>query len=111
MPARSLTNFVAGAARRLFPFQGERPPLPAELGGLLRHPLRHFVVIDDAGCAGSELLRQLHRAELRAAHRAEMRYLGAVGGQRLVVEGARGDGIEREVELILPAELEARLRE
>ena len=57
------------------------------------------------------LLRQLHRAELRTAHRAEVRDLGAVGRQRLVVEGARGHRIERQVELVLPAELEARLRQ
>ena len=35
--------------------------------------------------------------------------LGALGGQGLVVELARRLGIEREVELVLPAELEARL--
>ena len=59
----------------------------------------------------AHLLRQLHAAELRAAHRAEVRHLGAVGRQRLVVVGARGHRIERQVELILPAELEPRLRQ
>ena len=59
----------------------------------------------------AHLLRQLHRAELRPAHRAEVRDLRAVGGQRLVVIGARGHRIHRQVELILPAELEARLRQ
>ena len=59
----------------------------------------------------AHLLRQLHRAELRSAHRAEVRHLGAVGRQRRVVVRARGDRIERQVELILPAELEPRLRQ
>src|SRR5665213_2105499 len=59
----------------------------------------------------AHVLRDLHRAEMRAAHRAEMREFRAVGRQRLVVELLRGVGIEAEVELILPAELEARLRE
>ena len=40
-----------------------------------------------------------------------MRDLGAFGRQRLVVVGPRRDRIERQVELILPAELEARLAE
>src|SRR5262249_18285989 len=57
----------------------------------------------------AHLLRDLHRAELRPAHRAEVRDLGALRWQRLVVKLARGLGIQREVELILPAELEARL--
>src|SRR5438093_2142108 len=57
----------------------------------------------------ADLLGNLHRAELRTAHRAEVRELGAVGGQGLVVELLRGVGIEREVKLITPAELEPRL--
>ncbi|SLD07736.1 Uncharacterised protein [Mycobacteroides abscessus subsp. massiliense] len=38
-----------------------------------------------------------------------MRRLGRLGGQRLVVEFASGVRVQREIELILPAELEARL--
>ena len=53
------------------------------------------------------LLRDLHRAELWAAHRAEMRGLGAFGWQRLVVVLFGGVGVEGEVELVSPAELEA----
>jgi regulator of sigma E protease len=71
-----------------------------EFDRLLFHPLRSF---------GAHLLRQLHAAELRSAHRAEVRDLGAVGWQRFVVIRARGHGIHRQVELIFPAELEARL--
>src|SRR5687768_14263403 len=74
----------------------------AELTRLLVHPvLRHL----------PDLLRELHRAELRAAHRAEMRELGALGRQCRVVIGARRDRVEREIELILPPELETRPRQ
>ena len=45
---------------------------------------------------------------MRSAHRAEVRNLRPFGGQRFVVEGARRFGIEREFELVLPAELETR---
>src|SRR5687768_9111809 len=54
----------------------------------------------------ADLLRQFHRAELRPAHRTEVRHLRAVGRQRLVVEGARRHRIHREVELVFPPELE-----
>src|SRR5438128_2436478 len=57
----------------------------------------------------AHVLRQLHGAEVRSAHAAEVRALGGLVGQRLVVELARGLGIEREVELVFPAEVEARL--
>src|SRR5262249_32290214 len=42
---------------------------------------------------------------------AEVRVLGRVGGEGLVVELARGGGGERQVELVLPAGLEARARQ
>ncbi|MCG3163192.1 MAG: hypothetical protein JMDDDDMK_04575 [Acidobacteria bacterium] len=48
---------------------------------------------------------------MRAAHRTEMRLLGAFLRQSLVVEFARGFGIEREVELIFPAEFKTGFRE
>src|ERR1043165_1071326 len=67
-----------------------------ELLRLLVHGLAH-------------LLRDLHRAEVRPAHGAEMRRLGPLGRQRGVVKLLRRLRIERQVELILPAELEARL--
>jgi|SRR5687767_2096942 len=41
------------------------------------------------------------------AHRAEMRHLGAVGGQRFVVVGTRRHRVHRHAGLVLPAELEA----
>src|ERR1043165_2293178 len=74
--------------------------LTAFLDELLRfvvHRVAHF-------------LRDLHRAEVRSAPRAGVRRLRAFGGERRVVELLRGLGIEGEVELVLPAELEARLR-
>src|SRR5438093_12079653 len=74
-----------------------------ERGGLLRDAVLGGVV--------AHVLRDLHRAEVRAAHRAEVRDLRAFGRQGLVVELARRLRIEREVELILPPELEARPRE
>ena len=50
-----------------------------------------------------------HRAELRPAHRAEVRGLRGLGGQRLVVVLPRGVRVERQGELVVPAELEAGL--
>src|ERR1041385_2380853 len=49
------------------------------------------------------VLRDLHRAEVRPAHGAEVRGLGPLGRQRRVVELLRGLGVEGEVELVLPA--------
>src|SRR6185436_4196255 len=84
-----------------------------ELGGLLLHPFGEGRLLVELILRGvvPDLLRDLHRAEVRAAHRAEVRELGALLRERLVVVLARDLGVEGEVELILPAELEARLRE
>ena len=38
-----------------------------------------------------------------------MRHLGRILGQRFIVECARGVGVQTQVELVFPAELEARL--
>ena len=56
------------------------------------------------------LLADLHRAEFGAAHAAEMGGLGALGGEGLVVVLLRRVGVERQVELVAPAEFEARFR-
>src|SRR4030095_11205163 len=53
----------------------------------------------------------LHRAEFGAAHGAEMGGLGAFGGQGLVVIFLGGVGIERQVELVAPAEFEPGFRQ
>src|SRR5690348_11136886 len=82
-----------------------------ELDGLGVHALAQRVLVGEALLRRvvAHVLRDLHRAEVRPAHRAEVRELRAVLRQRLVVELARLVRIEAEVELILPAELEARL--
>src|SRR5262249_16785552 len=89
----------------------DRRPLPPKLLRLLAHPsfqglplveLLLFRVLAD-------LLGDLHRAEVGTAHGAEVGELGALLGEGLVVIGARRVGVEREVELVLPAELEAGL--
>src|SRR6266540_4511706 len=87
---------------------------PLELLRFLPQALRHGgrLVADPVGLRVlPHVLGDLHRAEVRAAHGAEVRELGALGGERLVVEAARRLRVEREVELVLPAELEARPRE
>src|SRR6187551_1743327 len=59
----------------------------------------------------AHLLGDLHRAELGPAHRAEVRGLGAFRREGLVVVLLGGVGIEAEVELVAPAELEAGFRQ
>ena len=78
-------DFGAGQARR-----------QEAVGGLvlLRGEVAHF-------------LRDLHRAEFGAAHGAEMRRLGAFGRQGLIMILFGRVGIERQVELVAPAEFEA----
>src|SRR5213593_2590463 len=87
---------------------------PLELLRFLPESLRHGgrLVADPVGPGVlPHVLGDLHRAEVRAAHGAEVGELGALGGERLVVEAARRLRVEREVELVLPAELEAGPRE
>ena len=55
----------------------------------------------------ADLGGDLHRAELRPAHRAEVGGLGALRRERLVVVLFGRFGIEAQVELVAPAELEA----
>src|ERR1017187_9219044 len=82
-----------------------------ELHRLLFHALRQRrLLIHALRCSVvAHVLGDFHRAEVRSAHRAEVRDLGAVLGQNLVVELARLIRIEAEVELIVPAKFEARL--
>ena len=70
--------------------------------GLLVHALLRGEV--------AHVLGDFHRAETRAAHRAEMRDLAGFPGQGFVVEFARLVRVEAEVELVFPAEFEARQR-
>src|SRR5574343_53104 len=62
-----------------------------ELDGLHLHALLQRGAIRHAirGSEVAHFLRDLHRAEMRPAHRAEVRHLGRILGQGLVVEFAR----------------------
>src|SRR4051794_35364182 len=55
----------------------------------------------------SDVLSDFHRAEMRAAHGAEVRALCPLLWQGLIVKLARGLWIEREIKLVFPSELEA----
>ena len=59
----------------------------------------------------ADVFADLHRAEVRAAHGAEMGGFGTVLGESFVVIEAGGDGIEAEVKLVFPTEFEAGLAE
>ena len=59
----------------------------------------------------AHFLRDLHRAELGAAHRAKVRHFGGVLGQRFVVVLLGGFRVESQIELVLPAEIKARFEE
>src|SRR5450830_1290389 len=93
--------------------------LLVELAAFLLEPLRlfgqalghfHIYRIDAlVGRVFTHFLGDFHRAELRPAHRTEMRDLGRVLRQGFVVIRACGVRVEAEVELVFPTELEARL--
>src|SRR6056297_3140090 len=59
----------------------------------------------------AHVLGNLHRAEFRPAHRAEVRHLVRVLGHGLVVVFAGTGRVKTQVELVFPAKLEARLRQ
>src|SRR6056297_127436 len=84
----------------------------AEFDGLLFHSaVNRLVRIIEAAAARvvAYLLGNLHRTELGPAHGAEVRDLVRLLGQCLVVILAGALGVQAEVELIVPPELEARL--
>src|SRR5688500_2436972 len=68
-----------------------RPVLLEWLRLLLHSPLERFLLVGKPLLRGivAHVLRDFHRAEMRAAHRAEVRELGTFLRQRLVVELAR----------------------
>src|SRR5580704_8637646 len=81
----------------------------AEFRRLLRHGSADFLATQRVVAPArviAHLLANLHGAEFRPAHRAEMRDLRAVRGQRLVVEGFRRLRVHGERELVAPAEFE-----
>src|SRR2546422_2973596 len=96
---------------------GATVDLAARLPELLRllleplHERRGLLGDAVGGGVVAHVLGDLHRAEVRPAHRAEVGEIGALGRQRLVVELTRGLRVEREVELGIPPQLEARLTE
>jgi len=79
-----------------------------EFDRLLLHTLLKRIVVGHAVLLGviANVLGNLHRTKMRPAHRAEMRHLGTVLRQCLVVEVFRRIGVESKVELIFPAEFE-----
>src|SRR5690606_7575319 len=86
--------------------------LPVNLGALLSELLGHFLhALFRFLLRGvvAYLAGDFHGAELRAAHGTEVRDLVAFLRQGLVVELEGTLGVQRQVELVFPAELEARL--
>src|SRR5262245_53964746 len=84
-----------------------------ELAALLLEPGFERIVFmhSQAGGVVADVLSNLHRAEVRSAHAAEMRDLRSILRESFVVEFTGRIRIEREIELIFRSELEARLRE
>ena len=83
-----------------------------KLSRLLAHSGRERLVIREALLLSvfADVLRDLHRAEMRAAHRAEMGEFGAFGRKRFVMIFAGDFRIESEIELVFPAKLKTSLR-
>lgn len=55
----------------------------------------------------ADVLSQLHGAEVRSAHGAEMGFLMTAVGQGDIVVSAGAVRVEGEIELVFPSELEA----
>src|SRR5262245_30122113 len=84
-------------------------PLLHKLPTLLFHPNLQRICIRDPMRRGilPYILRDLHRAEMWAAHRTEVRELRAFLWQGFVVILACDFGVEREIKLIFPAKFKA----
>src|SRR6476620_3548871 len=95
---RSAVNFCTGFSKflRLF-FHAESQ------GAMLVQLLLRGIFPD--------ILRNLHRAEMRPAHGAEMRDLRGIVGQGRVVKQTCGIRVEREVELIFPSKFKSGFRQ
>ena len=80
-----------------------------ELAGFFFHAFFEGLLFGEALLGGvfADILGDFHRAEVRAAHGAEVGGFRAVLREGFVVEFTRGFGVEAEVELVLPAEFEA----
>ena len=109
----TLLPLAATALRHRVQRDVQAPPGFLELLGLGRHALRQRLALCHAFLRGklAHFLRDLHRTELGAAHGAEMRDFGRILGQGLVVVFLRRLRVQAQVELVLPAKVEARLAE
>src|ERR1051326_771905 len=58
-------------------------------------------------CIFANVFRDSHRAEMRAAHTAEMGQLRAILRQGFIMKLTGGDWVEAEIELIFPSKLES----
>src|SRR5262245_3750852 len=89
-----------------------RPTLH-KLPAFLFHPDLQRIRIRPTMCRRifPNVLSNLHRAEMWAAHGTEVRELRAFLWQGFIVILARDFGVEGKVELIFPAEFETRLRQ
>ena len=83
----------------------------AELDRFLFHRLARIHTFFETSSVITDILGDLHRAELGTTHRAEVGDLRTFSGQGSVVILASTLWIETQIELILPAELKARFRE
>src|SRR5882757_2222368 len=101
MPAPMTVRCIA-----LLPFRSRHVDLTTHGAKLLRH-LTHALLLR----FGAHLMGNTHGAEFRSAHGAEMSGLVAFLRQRLVMKGAGRVGVQREIELVLPPEIEARPRD
>src|SRR5690242_10048521 len=82
-----------------------------EFGGFFFHAFFQGIILADT-LAGSEvayILSYFHRAKMGAAHRAEMSELCPFLWQGFIMKLLRFIRIEAQIELILPAKLEAGL--
>mmetsp|Transcript_100350 Transcript_100350/g.239272 ORF Transcript_100350/g.239272 Transcript_100350/m.239272 type:complete len:257 (+) Transcript_100350:323-1093(+) len=77
----------------------------------LQDSLAICITITALFCILAHIVGDLHGAKLRAAHGAEVRGLPLLRAHGLVVHLPRRHGVQREVELVVPTELEAGLGE
>ena len=82
-----------------------------EFGGFFFHAFFQGIILADtlAGSEVAHILSYFHRAKMGAAHGAEMRELRPFLRQGFIMKLLRLIRIEAEIELILPAKLEAGL--
>src|SRR3546814_493868 len=105
-----LAKFLAHLGHAAFRFgflRGDRPsPGPSRMreGGGCEETVCRLILL---GREVSHFLGDLHRAEFRAAHRAEVGGLGAFRREGLVVILLGCVGVQGQVELVAPAEFEA----